>query len=458
MQPVSAPHSRGALYVQTRAIGSLLLLLLVVTAAGCASIVRQGGLSEVQELASKRGVTENLQWRDDEAAGEAQQEAVQRLLAHDLSVDAAVQLALLNNPSLQATYEELGLAQADVVQAGLLKNPSFTAAALFGAVSPSYDFDLVQNFLDALLIPARTRITEAQFEQARLRVAADVFELTTKVRAAFYTLQGAEQLVDVLRLVLESTEASSDFAKDLNAAGNLNDLELATERALVEDVRAQLMRAQADTVEPREELRELLGLSGANVRWQIAGTLPGVPHHDPALQDLLEQARNSSLELAAANKQRVVLAETLDTARTWRYFGAVEVGAETHREQGEKNWVQGPSLSLELPIFDQRQAELFRLESQLRQSQRRAETVALSVAANVRRAYGALDSARTLSEHYRIALLPVRKRVVALSQEHYNFMLLGAFDLLRAKREEITGYSDYVQAVRDYWIARARLE
>jgi outer membrane protein, heavy metal efflux system len=458
MQTFSAPTFRGAVSFQQRAVGAASLLLLVASFVGCAGIVRQGGFSDVQELASKRGVSEALEWHDDEAARAATRDAIRGLLARELTADAAVQLALLNNPSLQATYEELGVAQADVVQAGLLKNPTLTGAALFGGVSPTYDLDLVQNFLDALLIPARTRITEAQFDQVRLRVAGEVFELTTEVRAAFYTLQGAEQLVDVLEIVLDSTEASGELAQDLHAAGNLSDLELATERALVEDVRAELMRARAETVEPREGLRELLGLSRSDVRWSASRGMPGVPRDDPPLQSLLALAEESSLQLAAAKKEQVLLSETLETARSWRYLGGVELGAETHREQGENNWVSGPSLALELPIFDQRQAELARLESQLRQSERRAESVALSVAADVRRAHGALDSARTLSEHYRNALLPIRKRVVALSQEHYNYMLLGAFDLLRAKREEISGYSDYVQAVRDYWIARAQLE
>jgi len=235
-------------------------------------------------------------------------------------------------------------------------------------------------------------------------------------------------------------------------------LQSATERALVEDVRADLMRARAATVEPREDLRELLGLSSSDSRWQATRGLRGIPHRDPPLSSLLGRAAEINLEIAAANQQRLVLSEALATARTWRYFGGVELGAETHREQGESNWIAGPSISLELPLFDQQQAEIFRLESQLRQSERRAESVALSVAANVRRAYGALDSARTLAEQYRNAILPIRKRVVALSQEQYGSMHLGGFDLLRAKREEITGYSDYVRAVRDYWIARARLE
>jgi len=421
-------------------------------------VVSQGGFPEVKGLLSARGVSDGVDWQDQREATPEADTAVRDLLSRELTVDGAVQVALLKNPSFQATYEDLGVALADLVQAGLLRNPTFTGAILFGGVSPTYDFDVVQNFLDALLIPARKRITGAQFEQARLRVAGEVFALAQQVRATFYRLQGAEQLVAILEVVLAAEQASLEFAQDLNAAGNLSDLQLANEQAVFEDVRAGLLRAKAATVEPREELRELLGLASAGLGWSTAASLPGLPPHDPELERVLALATDSRLELAAAAKEETVLAETLETARFWRYLGGIDVGAETHREQGENNWVSGGNLSLEVPIFDQRQAELLRLESQLRRSERRTQALEDQVAAEVRRSYGKLASSRELAEHYQRSLLPARRRVVAQSQEFYNFMLLGGFDLLAAKRTEIEGYSEYVGAVQEYWISRSELE
>lgn len=433
-------------------------LSLLVLLSGCAQLVRRDGFGEVQTLVGERGLAQDVAWHDEAAARQQAESAVATLLARELTADAAVQLALLNNPGLQATYEDLGVAQADLVQAGLLENPRFTGAMLFGGVSPTYDFDVAQSFLELLLLPARKRIAGAQFEQARLRVAGEVFGLAAKVRAAFYHLQGREQLVEVLELVDAAQQASLELAEALHRAGNLADLQLASERALREDVRAELLRARAETVEPREELRELLGLSHSDLTWTATARLPGLPKDDPELGTLLSRAHERRLELAAARREETVLRESLDTTRAWRYLGSLELGADTHREQGEKNWVSGPSLSLDLPIFDQRQAEIFRLESQLRQSERRTESLEQQVAAEVRRAYGDLESARELAEHYRRSVLPARRRVVAQSQDFYNHMLLGAFDLLSAKRTEIEGYADYIGAVEGYWIARSELE
>ena len=114
--------------------------------------------------------------------------------------------------------------------------------------------------------------------------------------------------------------------------------------------------------------------------------------------------------------------------------------------------------------FEKHQAELARLESQLRQTERRAESTALSIAAAVRRTYGFLESARMLARHYREALLPARRRVVALSQEFYDYMLLGIFELLsllRASRDfdDLAAWRGFVdESVGRRLFIRTRLE
>jgi outer membrane protein, heavy metal efflux system len=55
-------------------------------------------------------------------------------------------------------------------------------------------------------------------------------------------------------------------------------------------------------------------------------------------------------------------------------------------------------------------------------------------------------------------VIPLRERIVALSQQHYDAMLLGVYQLLLAKQAEVNAYREYIEAVRDSWIARADLE
>jgi cobalt-zinc-cadmium efflux system outer membrane protein len=64
---------------------------------------------------------------------------------------------------------------------------------------------------------------------------------------------------------------------------------------------------------------------------------------------------------------------------------------------------------------------------------------------------------RYLIDHYKRVILPLKQRIVALTLEKYNYMLVGTFDLLTAKQQEFNAYAKYLEAVRDYWVIRADL-
>jgi outer membrane protein, heavy metal efflux system len=450
-----APRRRSR-HAALAAAGSAALAL-----AGCAAaIAPQSEWPKVESLVRARGETPRLV---ESSTGEAERTGASAILPeHPIDIAEAVQLALTRNPSLQAQYAELGIAQADLVQAGLLRNPTFGftgLAAAGAAASPMFDLDLAQNLLDLLLRPSRQRIAGAQLEEATLRTAGEIVALAAETRAAFYTLQGALQIAEVIRQSAHAAEASAELAARLQEAGNVSALQAANERALSEQAAADLIRTEGEAIEPRERLARLMALTDEeSAGWTVPPSVAELPGSDPPLAEALARAHEQRLELAAARKQQAALADALETARAWRYLGSVEAGAMAHKEQTDKYWVVGPSVSLELPIFDQKQAEIARLESRLRQSEARSAALSLDVSSQVRSAHQRLRNARRLAEQLRGKLIPLREQAVALSQQFYNFMLVGSFELLATRQAEIAAYRDYVGAVRDYWIARAELE
>ena len=84
---------------------SLSLILMVVT--GCAQIPKEGGFGDVEKLVHQR-IDFRLHWNQGSPSDDQVARAIEDLLLQELSVDGAVQIALLNNPNLQAVYEELG--------------------------------------------------------------------------------------------------------------------------------------------------------------------------------------------------------------------------------------------------------------------------------------------------------------------------------------------------------------
>ncbi len=435
-------------------------LLLASALAGC-HVPEEAGFPDVEALISSR-TGQDIHWNRGSPEDQQAASAVRSLLGTELSVDGAIQVALLSNRRLQAEYEDLGVSQAELVQAGLLANPVFSAFVGLPATSeadPSWAFALVQDFLDLLMRPARIRLAAIQFEEAKSRVAHSVLEHAVETARAYYELVSGQQIQSIRQVVVEAAEAAYLLAKGMHEAGNMNDRDFAIERAAYEEARVAFARSQAEVLADREELTSLMGLWGAETAFRVPSRLPDLPAAEAPLERLESLAVEQRLDLAAARYEAHALEQALDTARTWRWIGAAELGVESEREPEEEDViVVGPTATLELPIFDQRQARIARLEAEVRRAEATLAAMAIEIRSEVRAVRDRLLHHRDLAAHYRDVLVPLRERIVTETQLHYNFMLVGAFDLLLAKRDEVEAYREYVETVRDYWIARADLE
>lgn len=440
-------------------LGSLLLLALPLVSSGCASVPREAGFGEVRALVSAREV-QRIHWNQGTPEDENVSKEIDRLLREELSSETAVQVALLNNPILQTEYEELGVSQADFVQSGLLHNPVLFSSVRFPDRPPSglsLKFEAAQDFLDLLLLPARKRLAEDEFERAKLRVAGAVLKTAAETRRAYYEALGARQAAAVRRLIAEAAEASFELARRIHAAGNLSDLGLSRELNLLDQAKIASARSDAAFREKQERLNRILGIWGERTGWRLPEKLPDLPEAEISLERLESLAVINRYDLAAARKELELAARTLGITREWRFFMEGEIGATAERDT-DGQWVAGPSLTLELPIFDQRQARIAREEALLRKEISKINALAIDIRSEVRELRDRLIHYRQLAEHYRTTVIPLRERIVELTEREYNYMLVGAFDLLAAKQQEFDGYEEYVTAVTIYWTARADLQ
>jgi len=118
----------------------------------------------------------------------------------------------------------------------------------------------------------------------------------------------------------------------------------------------------------------------------------------------------------------------------------------------------GPRIDLALPIFDQGQADLARLNAEVRRATANYEGLASDVRSQVREARDTLRSARAATEYYEKTLLPQRRLILRETLLHYNAMQRSNYELFAEKERQLVAERDSIEALRDYWIARAELE
>lgn len=434
---------------------------------GCASTSPQTPFKDVaRDVETRSG--QKVHWSQGGGDDKQAEQAIDRLLDQDLTADAAVQVALLGSPALRARFEELAISQADLVQAGLLKNPVFSIGRTAWEqehISPNLFVTVEQDFLDLLTMPLRKRIAATELEAVKLDIGDHILEIAAQVREALYAAQAAEQVATMRRLVDDASKTSAELARRQHEAGNMSDLNLNTELALSAQTSLERKRAEGEAAVSREKLNKLMGTWGPRTRWKTATRLPELPREEVSLERLESVAIEHRLDVGAARRNVQAMSYALSLAKTTRWTGTVNVAVEAGRLRPapdigipRRRFSFGPSVALEIPLFDQRQAQIAKLEAHERQAENELQALAIDVRADVRSARARLLTARGVVEEYGKTIVPLRENIVRFSQEQYDAMLLGVYQLIQAKQNEYEAYREYIESLRDYWIARSDLE
>lgn len=436
------------------------VLVAAAGATGCASVDPGAAFLDVSSKVRERS-GQDARFPRSPADAQEIEGVVRAILKDDLTADSAARVALINNRGLQATLQDLGVAQADLAQASRVSNPDAHGFVRFPnreSQGTNYEISLVQDFLDILVRPLRKKFAAAQFEATKLRVGHELMRVMADTKVAFFTLAGREQLVARLALILDIEQTAVAFAQRQSAAGNINSLQLLNHEAAASEAAMALALARIDARGDRERLNRLMGLWGPDIDWRGPQRLPPFPEQEIGTDRLESFAISNRLDIEAARWGVETVGRALALKQKTRYFPlGIAVGVQ-HEKDTDGLSVTGPSLGLQLPIFDTGKASIARLKAEYERAQRQLEALAINTRSEVREARDAMLAARDVKERYETVLLPQRVRILEETTLHYNMMLKGAYDLLLAKQAEVSAERGYVDSWRDYWIARTELE
>jgi outer membrane protein TolC len=434
----------------TAAASAVLLL------AGCASFSPDGGAGKVSGLTQERtGQAATLQ--RSVADVDSAHARVAELLQQPLTADTAVEVALLNNRGLQASFSELGIAEAERVRAGRLANPAISFGRLSGHGVTEIDRSVMFNLLGLLTMPVASQVAQRQLEQAQYQAAFDAVGVAAEARKAFFGAVAAQDLAGYCEQVKDAADASSDLARRMLQAGNFSKLAQMREQAFYADATANLARARHRAVVERERLVRALGLSGDQLAFKLPERLPNLPATVLEPRDAEQTAIDKRLDVLMAKRDAEATAQSLGLTRSTRFINVLEAGYANKSQTGESRQ-SGYEIQLELPLFDFGSARMARAEAVYLQAVHRTAEVAVNARSEVRESYSAYRTAFDLARHYRDEVVPLRKRISDENLLRYNGMLSSVFELLADARDQVTTVTAAIEAQRDYWVAETNLQ
>lgn len=433
-----------------------LLMVSVVTVSGCASFSEDSGFGAVQQTATEK-LGKDVQWARTAQERSEIEQRVTELLAKPLSMDDAVQIALLNNRGLQATFDSLGVTEAERVQAGRLPNPGFS----FGKNKRGDEREIERGFhinlARLIFMPTILELESKRLEQTQRDVAIRVLDTAAQTRKAWVEAVSARESASYMDRVKRTADVGAQLARRMAKVGNFSKLQQAREQSFYADATLNQARAENAVLVAREQLTRLMGLYGEQARYELPERLPSLPEAPEKFPDAVKTALDQRLDVQAAKIGVERLAGNLGMVKTNRFINVLEVGS-IYNTSNEEPKQTGWEIGLELPIFDWGGAKVARADALYRQAMNEAAQTAIDARSEVRQAYAGYRSAFDIATHYRDEIVPLSKRISEENQYRYNGMMIGVFELLADARAQIGAVDGYIQALKDFWVAKADLD
>jgi outer membrane protein TolC len=426
--------------------------------SGCTRFSRDGGFDAVA-AAARTELGLEVRWprsADERSKSESQ---VVALLAHPLKPDDAVQVALLNNHALQASFQELGVSEADLVQSGRLPNPRFTLRRSSAAGLYDIEETLTFNVLSLITAPYLHSIEQRRFTQVQSAVILQVVQLADRTRTAYYTALAARDSLHYAWQVKNAAQTSAELAKRMLSAGNWNRLDQARQQSFYLQALQQLSHAQLADAAARAELRRLLGIARSDSSVNLAERLPDLPHMLIELPNMEQTTLQSRIDLQIMRAEMDELARRLKLTKATRFVNVLEAGPTRVRNGPRMDpFETGYELSLYVPIFDSGEPLVRKSEALYAQSVERFAQAAIDARAEVLKAMAQYRATYDMAVRERDEIMPTRKLIADQDLLRYNASLVSVFELLTDARDRIASVNDYIERARDFWIAKSHLD
>jgi outer membrane protein TolC len=396
-----------------------------------------------------------LQRIDSDEQQQQIQQRVQQLLLTPLTLDTAVEITVLNSKTLQAELFALGVSATQLQQASQLPNPAImlTRSVSDGDYATELEFGF--NILALLTLPKVRQLATNRFEQARLATAQRIASMIADTRHAYWNAVAAQEVLRYIEQVHTTTAAGAELATRMLQAGNFNKLDYLREQSLLTEATLNLVKARQAAYSSKETLQNQLGLWQQSEQLILPERLPDMPTQIAQWQSVAQDGLDQRLDVRLATLQLAFIANNAGLTKATRFINAfeLEVGGNL-QDRSERSY----KAVLELPLFDWGSYRVKKAEYQYKQAFNHAFATGISARSALRQSYYQYSAMHEIAQHYKNAMLPIQQQIAEENQLRYNGMFISVFELIADARNQINAVTGYVNANRDFWLAKSQLD
>lgn len=437
-------------------VAKTLPLITLLILSGCSTISQNEVFSQVKHLSASRGI-EGLEWIQSPEHASQVEASVNQMISQPLSMEDAVRITLINNRALQQTYTKIGIAQSDLVQAGLMSNPllGYSVGKNNGVTTTTVGVDIA--FLDLLWIPLRRELGTIALEETKAWVADEVLKHVKETKKAYIELSIAETQMEYYKDFMKSYESSLQLAVRQYTAGNLSKRDYLKLQDAYQRARVQSMEAAKRYAMAREALNRACGLYAQQTYYALEKPhrvleTPIISEHD-----LESRAIRQRFDMQAVITAVDYAAKEAGYTQNTRLLNAIEISGESEKTTAQDRF-NTYGIKIPIPIFDIGQGRVSKTEAIYNQKVHELYEKAVTIRSEVREHTTLLQHSYTIAREYDEAIVKVNQQILEETQLFYNGMLDGIYELLEDHRRLIEAKISALEAYGEYQKAHADLE
>ncbi|MEB0225062.1 TolC family protein [Pseudomonas sp. 10S4] len=372
-----------------------------------------------------------------------------------LTMDQALQTAFANNPDLAAAQWEIGIAQGDRQQAGLIPNPEVSWEAEDTRRNSRTTTVMLNQPIElggkrGARIDVASRAQDAagiELERKRNVLRADVIQ-------AFYGASTAQQRLLLSRQSLELAERGVRVAQGRINSGKSSPVEGTRAEVQLSEVSLELRRAERDEASAWQQLAQVMG-APLPTFVSVSDSdrlMPAVP---PASRLLARIEDTAELRLAKLQIDQREASLGLEKAQRIPDL-TVSVGSQYSELERERVNVVG--LSMPIPLFNRNQGNILAAARRADQARDLRNASELRLRTEIQTTLDQWLTANTEIQSFDQSILPAAQSAVDTATRGFEMGKFNFLDVLDAQRTLISARAQYIQAIAEATDAWVRIE
>ena len=372
-------------------------------------------------------------------------------LSNPLSEEQAVWVALLNNAAFLEAMADVGLAEADIIQARALPNP--TLSMLFPAGPKQLEFAVKYPVEAIWLRPKRTEIAKLDADKVGKTLQQASLDLVRDVRIAYTNLSQAKERVKLAKEALDLSAQVTTLVDARLRAGSALELESTTAKSDELQARQELTKLEDDVKIATNRLTKLLGVGLTEVSISASG-LANTQSISSNSASLLKDAFAARPDLRAAE----IAIESAMKKQGLAKSEAYKLTAALDTNGSGSNFEAGPGIDLPIPIFDRNQAGKKRASAMLEKATKHYLVVRDQIILEVREAHTLALQAQRSADTWKRDIIPPLEGAISQADKAYKGGTTTFLQVVDTNRKLTNARLKYSEARADLHRAIIELE